>query len=304
DRLEEAEVLQALLGLVDHQRIIGIALREPELAADYVVARAQVADDIDALDVDAGAFIDEIGDVDDVRAGLARRARAHAREGKALFGNDERQSLHRLVHQVLIVDAARAGHQLAAQRLGVDVGELGLNVDGAELEELPFVDHEGDEEAGAFAVELGAGRNDARVRIAVLHVVLAQQLFVEGEPVGIIDVGALQKVEQTRLAGGDDVAQLAVAEGAVAGEVDGLHLGGAALLDLEHQVYPIAVELDDLGLDGGGKSALPAVDVENALHVRLRPGAREYRAGLELHLVLERILVDLVIALKGHLIDD
>ena len=58
DGLEEAQPLQALLGLVDHQRIVGVAFRQPELAADDVIARAQVADDVDALDVDARTFVD------------------------------------------------------------------------------------------------------------------------------------------------------------------------------------------------------------------------------------------------------
>ena len=37
DGLEEAQRLQALLGLVDHQRIVGIAFGQAELAADDVV---------------------------------------------------------------------------------------------------------------------------------------------------------------------------------------------------------------------------------------------------------------------------
>ena len=37
DRLEEAEVAQALLGLIDHERIVGVAFRQAELAADDVV---------------------------------------------------------------------------------------------------------------------------------------------------------------------------------------------------------------------------------------------------------------------------
>ena len=59
--LEEAQRLQALLGLVDHQRIVGVAFGQPELAADDVVQRAQVADDVDALDVDARTLVDHVG---------------------------------------------------------------------------------------------------------------------------------------------------------------------------------------------------------------------------------------------------
>ena len=59
-----------------------------------------------------------------------------------------------------------------------------------------------------------------------------------------------------------------------------------------------------LGSTDGGKPALAAVDVEDALHVRLRAGAREHGARLELHLGAQRVLVDLAIALEGHLVDD
>ena len=58
----------------------------------------------------------------------------------------------------------------------------------------------------------------------------------------------------------------------VADEVDAFDLGGAALVDLEHEVHAILLELDDLGLDGGREAALAAVDVEDALHVGLRRG--------------------------------
>ena len=74
--------------------------------------------------------------------------------------------------------------------------------------------------------------------------------------------------------------------------------------DLEHEVHAVVVELDDLRLDGGRKAPLPAIDVEDALHVGLRAGAREHRARLELHLAPQRILVDLAVALERHLVDD
>ena len=77
-RLEEAQHLQPLLGLVDHQRVVGIAFGQAELAADDVVARAQVADDVDALDVDARALVGHVRHVDE-RALRDRAPHAGAR---------------------------------------------------------------------------------------------------------------------------------------------------------------------------------------------------------------------------------
>ena len=59
-----------------------------------------------------------------------------------------------------------------------------------------------------------------------------------------------------------------------------------------------------LGSTAGGKAALPAIDVEDALHVGLRAGAGEDAARLELHLAFQRGLLDLAVALEGDLVDD
>ena len=48
-----------------------------------------------------------------------------------------------------------------------------------------------------------------------------------------------------------------------------LTLVARALVDLEHEIHAVLLELDDLGLDGGGEAALAAIDVEDALHVGL-----------------------------------
>ncbi len=102
----------------------------------------------------------------------------------------------------------------------------------------------------------------------------------------------------------DDVAQLAVAEGAIADEIDALDLGRPALGDLEHEIDAVLLELDDFRLDRRGEAALAAIDVEDALHVGLRAGAGEHRARLELDLGGQRRRIDLAVALEGDLIDD
>ncbi len=56
DIFEDAEPLQALLGAIDHQRIVGIAFREPEFAPDHIILGARIADDVDAIDVNLRTF--------------------------------------------------------------------------------------------------------------------------------------------------------------------------------------------------------------------------------------------------------
>ena len=66
DRLEEAEVLDALARAPQQGGVEGVAFGEPELAPDDLVEGAHIADDVDPLDVDPRALVDDVGQVDDV----------------------------------------------------------------------------------------------------------------------------------------------------------------------------------------------------------------------------------------------
>ena len=142
------------------------------------------------------------------------------------------------------------------------------------------------------------------IGVAVLQVVLPDQLAVEVHAVRIVDRRSLEEVEPAHLRRRDDVAQLAVGEGVIADEVDAFDFRRGAFGDFEHEVDAILLELDDLRLDAGGKEALPAIDVENALHVGLGLGAREHRSRLELDLAGQRRRIDLAVAFEGDLVDD
>ena len=71
DALEEAQRLHALAPALDHEGVDGIALGDAELAADDEVLGLLVADDVDALDVDARALLDVEGDGDGAAGGVA-----------------------------------------------------------------------------------------------------------------------------------------------------------------------------------------------------------------------------------------
>ena len=55
DLAEEAEVHDALSRAANEGRVEGISLRQPELATNYLVKGADIADDVDALDIDPRA---------------------------------------------------------------------------------------------------------------------------------------------------------------------------------------------------------------------------------------------------------
>ena len=78
-------------------------------------------------------------------------------------------------------------------------------------------------------------------------------------------------------------------------------LGHVALVDLEHEIDAVLVELDDLGLDRGGEAAAAAIEVEDALDVGLDPRLRCRRCAAAAELRSSRCLVvDVVVALEGQ----
>ena len=72
-----------LLGAMELRGIEGVALDQAELAADDLIQRAQIAGDVDALDIDARPFLDVVGDVDGVGVGVAPHLRLDVDEGEA-----------------------------------------------------------------------------------------------------------------------------------------------------------------------------------------------------------------------------
>ena len=269
-----------------------------------MILGAQVADDVDALDVDALALVDGVDEIDRMVGVVAIGARPDAGEGIATLGHLQRQRLGGLVDVGRVVDLPRNGQQVAAVLLRPDRRQRALDAHVAESVELTFLDRVGDEETRPVAVDLGVAGDHAHVGVAVLQVVLPQQLLIQAHTIRIVDVGALEEIEPARLGGRDDVAQLRVGKHAVADEIDLLDLRRRTFRDLEHQVDSVLVEFDQLRLHRRGEPALPAVDVEDALHVGQRLGAGVDRARLELHLVLQRRRIDLAVALEGDLRND
>ena len=80
--------------------------------------------------------------------------------------------------------------------------------------------------------------------------------------------------------------------------------GARALVDLEHEVDAVLVELDDLGLDPGGVAAVAAVELEDAADGVLDPGAGVDDARPELDLVGQDVVVEPLVALERDPVDD
>ncbi len=89
----------------------------------------------------------------------------------------------------------------------------------------------------------------------------------------------------------------------IADEIDAPYLGDRTLVDFEHQVDAVLRQFDDLRIDRRGKSPAAAIKLQETPHVALRLGAGENLARLFLHLLTQRVVAELVIALEHDAID-
>ena len=90
----------------------------------------------------------------------------------------------------------------------------------------------------------------------------------------------------------------------VADDVDGADLGLVALVDLEHQVDAVLVELDDLGFDRRGEAALALVQFDDPVDVGADLRAGEDLARGKPDLGLDLVVLDPLVALKDDAVDD
>ena len=115
--LEVAEIVEATLGAVDENLVVGVALADVELAADDVVTGAGVAANVDPLDVDARPLLDDVAEVDRCWVAGSRaptgRTCANGIAAASHLGGDV---LQRALDLVRVVDRARGRRELAPQR--------------------------------------------------------------------------------------------------------------------------------------------------------------------------------------------
>ena len=120
DLLEEPEILDALLRALHLVGVEGVALDELEFAADHLVERAHIADDVDALDVDPRSLLHIEGDVD--RCGRSRLrviSRFDLDKGVAAVAERVGQHRDRMFDLLGVVPVARVhGQQRQHRRRG------------------------------------------------------------------------------------------------------------------------------------------------------------------------------------------
>src|SRR4029453_14599017 len=138
---------QPLACKLDQQAIEGVALGKSELTPDHMILGADIAADVDPLDVDARAFIDDKDEID----GAIRLVFVHPRldlaEGVALKRHSERQRLGCLLDLLRVEPLSALEQDIGSKQLGFERRQRILDVNGAEPVARALVYGEGDEEA-------------------------------------------------------------------------------------------------------------------------------------------------------------
>src|SRR5262249_29164176 len=200
-----------------------------------IVTRARVAADVDALDIGAYAFIDHEADIDEMVLRVALAARAHRGERVAVLGDLDGEVFDRLLDRVAVIDVATVHPQNRLQRQRIDGANVGLNLDAAKAIKGAFLDREGDDEALDRGVIFASSRDHLYVGIAVSQIKAPDQIAIGFDPVGIVDVGRLQKTQEVGCGGLDDLFEPVIRISVIADEYDVLDAGLLALPDLENQ---------------------------------------------------------------------
>ena len=198
-RLEEVEVVEPALAAFDQRVIVGVAFADIELAPDHVIAGARVADDVDPLNVDLRRVIDGESERDRVVGVVAIAVRTHIGEGVAAPRQFARHRLDRLVDGGRIVDVARMLGDVGPQIVAGHFGKRDVTVTRWRRDTAGPHRRDGDDVALLLGVVNHVRVDDAKIGIAVAHVVFADRLFVGGERVWVVDVAGLEERQPVHL---------------------------------------------------------------------------------------------------------
>ncbi len=185
------------------------------------------------------------------------------------------------------------------------IAQGAVRLDRSEVVARTLFDDVGDHEITPIGSELGKRRDDAEVGITLRQVKSAQLLLVRCQPVRVIGVVRLQEAEDSAsLARVHFLAQPSVGEMRIAEDVDRADLGEVALVDLEHHVDAVLVELNDLGIDARGESSLPPVKLEDPVDIGANCAPGEDLARSELDLRRDLVVLEALVALEDDAVDD
>ncbi|MND81326.1 hypothetical protein D3C80_731170 [compost metagenome] len=255
DFLEEAEALQAGLGLVDQVGRSPATFHLAHFAAQHFVFGLGVAAEVDAVDVGALARVHHEGDGNGVVLVVGFRHAVDVGEGVALVAQAAGDQL------------GGGGHHLAREDLPFLHQQQGLHVLLGHLEVtgelhlahgvlLTLVDVDGDVDVLLVRGDGNLGGGDIHVDVAAVQVIGAQALQVTGELLAGVLVVVLEEGQPVGGLELEQVDQVFIGEDGVAHHVDVLDGRDRTFVDVDLQRHAVARLRDHFGFDLGGVSAL------------------------------------------------
>ena len=251
-----------------HGAVERVAFSKIKLTTNDEVARLDVAGDVDALDIDARTFVDQIGDVEGIGRCVAIQASPDVGEGVALNGGLIGHVFDGLLQLERGIGCALPGAYGAAQSIGIQSINAGFDTDIAELILLTFIDGHVDEVRIARGVIFG-NRIDLRVGETTIGVVSPDALAIDGHLLLVIGIVAEQPAQNARLLGEHGPLEVARTNGVVAGEVDRGDTGALAFIDLEDNPHATVCGLLGARRHRNGIESIPIIGQANAFDIRV-----------------------------------
>ena len=146
-------------------RIEGVALDKAHLAADHFVSGAEVAADVDALDIRPRPLANLVCDGDGTGFPVPVFRPFDVDKGKAGVADFIGEFLDRLLYFIVVVKLASLCTDVFEEVFDFEAANIVFNLDGAEVVPFSFLQGKGDEEAAAIAGQLGDDRNDSKVGV-------------------------------------------------------------------------------------------------------------------------------------------
>ena len=258
------------------------------MAANDRIFSPIVADNVDPLDIDPWPFVDDIGNVDGLRCGVAIESGLNLPEGIALLGHLDGQGFDRFLYLLDVVAFAWFCKQRTAERTDIQRRQRAFDIDEAKSVTRTLVDLKSDHKAALVAIKeatparfyVSIRREDLDVRIAILEIELPEKFTVQSKTIGVVNIVVLEKAQPACAFGRNHKTQLGSAKRIVADKPDRLDLGLYPFSDLKNDFNPVAAKWNHLGAYLGVVEPLASEDVPNSLLVRLHAGLRVNRARL------------------------
>ena len=248
---------------VDHPGAFELAhLASQDLVAGLVVAAELDPPHVHALagvheerDVHLPLFLADLGD------------RVHVGEGVALVAETVLDARGGRGHVAAVEDVPLAHFDEVQELLGRD-DEIARELDRADLEGLSLRDVDGDVDEALVGGDGNLGGVDREVDETPVEVVGAKAFQVTGHLLPRVAVRARQPGEEGPGRGIEEIEEIVLVEGPVADDVDMPDPRHLALVDIEVNAHPMALERRHRRLDLGGVAPLREVGLAD---LPLRP---------------------------------